>query len=216
MITKSGAKLLDFGLATLRANKSVESSLSSVPVQTNATAKGAIAGTLQYMAPEQLEGKDTDSRTDVFALGAVMYEMLTGRKAFAGVTLFQVEKRSMLRAFHDQADLSGKFMAILLSRNNDLEEDLCDQLFNDSEKRLARVLLKLAHEQSTLPETAMPNLSHETLAEMVGTTRSRVTHFMNKFRKMGLIEYKGQLTGKTEELTDAILHDRDKDKDDKD
>jgi CRP-like cAMP-binding protein len=125
------------------------------------------------------------------------------------VTLFKVEKRAMLRALHAQPELSEKFMASLLKRNIDLEEDLCDQLFNHSEKRLARVLLKLARlkEHATLPDATIPTLSHETLAEMVGTTRSRITHFMNRFRKMGLIEYNGHLTVRTELLTDVVLHD---------
>jgi len=124
-------------------------------------------------------------------------------------TVFQVEKRAMLRALHAQPNLSEKFMASLLKRNIDLEEDLCDQLFNHSEKRLARVLLKLARlrEHDVLPDATVPVLSHETLAEMVGTTRSRITHFMNKFRKMGLIEYNGHLTVRTELLTDVVLHD---------
>jgi len=134
---------------------------------------------------------------------------LSTATALEPVTLFQVEKRTMLRALHDQADLSEKFMAILLARNIGLEEDLCDQLFNHSEKRLARVLLKLAdlHEHNGLPDAPMPTLSHETLAEMVGTTRSRVTHFMNKFRKMGLIEYKGHLIVRAKLLIDKVLHD---------
>ena len=129
--------------------------------------------------------------------------------ALEPVTLFQVEKRAMLRSLQNDADLSGKFMAILLTRKVDLEEDLCDQFFNDSEKRLARVLLKLVHEHELngLPGSTMPALSHETLAEIVGTTRSRVSHFMNKFRRMGLIEYKGHLTVRTELLTDAVLCD---------
>ena len=124
-------------------------------------------------------------------------------------TLFEVQKRAMLRALHDQAELSEKFMASLLARNIDLEEDLCDQLFNHSEKRLARVLLKLARlrEHSVQLDATIPTLSHETLAEMVGTTRSRITHFMNKCRKMGLIEYNGHLTVRTELLTDVVLHD---------
>jgi CRP/FNR family cyclic AMP-dependent transcriptional regulator len=124
-------------------------------------------------------------------------------------TLFQVESRAMLRALRDQADLSEKFMGSLLARNINLEEDLCDQLFNHSEKRLARVLLKLArlHEHSTQRDAEIPALSHATLAEMVGTTRSRINHFMNKFRKMGLIDYNGGLTVRTELLTDLVLHD---------
>jgi CRP-like cAMP-binding protein len=122
-------------------------------------------------------------------------------------TVFRVEKRAMLRALRAQPDLSEKFMASLLKRNRDIEEDLCDQLFNDSEKRLARVLLKLAHEYELAPDAAIPKLSHETLAEMVGTTRSRITHFMNKFRKMGLIEYDEHLTVKTKKLNDTVLGD---------
>jgi CRP-like cAMP-binding protein len=106
--------------------------------------------------------------------------------------------------------LSEKFMAALLVRNIDLEEDLCDQLFNHSEKRLARVLLKLARirEHGAMPEAKIAMLSHETLAEMVGTTRSRITHFMNKFRTMGLIDYNNDgFTIRTELLTDVVLHD---------
>ena len=129
--------------------------------------------------------------------------------ALEPATVFQVEKRAMLRALHAQPDLSENFMASLLKRNIDLEEDLCDQLFNHSEKRLARVLLKLARlrEHEVVPDATIPTLSHETLAEMVGTTRSRITHFMNKFRKMGLIEYNGHLIVRTELLTDVVLHD---------
>ncbi|MDA2933700.1 serine/threonine-protein kinase, partial [Acidobacteria bacterium AH-259-D05] len=85
MLVKSGAKLLDFGLAKLRATEATQENLSTLPTeQANLTAEGTILGTLQYMAPEQLEGKDTDSRTDIFAFGAVVYEMATGRKAFEG------------------------------------------------------------------------------------------------------------------------------------
>ena len=144
-----------------------------------------------------------------FGEGALVGQPLRRNTATAlePLTLFQVEKRAMLRALHDQADLSEKFMAILLGRNLALEDDLCDQFFNDSEKRLARVLVKLADQQSAVPDAVMPSLSHETLAEMVGTTRSRVTHFMNKFRKMGLIEYKGRLAVKREALSDEILDD---------
>ena len=124
-------------------------------------------------------------------------------------TVFRVEKRAMIRSLHDQPELSDKFMAALLTRNIDLEEDLCDQLFNHSEKRLARVLLKLARlrEPDLMLDASVPVLSHETLAEMVGTTRSRITHFMNKFRTMGLIEYNGELKIRTELLTDLVLHD---------
>ena len=123
--------------------------------------------------------------------------------------VFRVEKRAMLRSLHNQPELAEKFMTALLTRNMDLEEDLCDQLFNHSEKRLARVLLKLARLQDPdlVLDASVPVFSHETLAEMVGTTRSRITHFMNKFRNLGLIEYNGELKIRTELLTDLILHD---------
>ena len=128
-------------------------------------------------------------------------------------TLFRIERCAMLRFLHAQPERSEKFTASLLARNIDLEKDLCDQLFNHSEKRLARVLLKLARFglHDTRPAAKMPRVSHETLAEMVGTTRSRVTHFMNKFRKLGLIDYNrgfsGLITVRAELLTDVVLHD---------
>jgi len=147
----------------------------------------------------------------LFGEGALVGQLfrLNTATALEPVTLFQVEKRAMLHALRDQVDLAGKFMSFLLTRKVALEEDLCDQLFNDSEKRLARVLLKLArmHEEEGLANSPMPTMSHETLAEMVGTTRSRITHFMNKFRNMGLIEYKGHLTVRTQLLSDAVLCD---------
>jgi CRP/FNR family transcriptional regulator, cyclic AMP receptor protein len=126
-------------------------------------------------------------------------------------TLFRVQKKAMLQALHVQSDLSEKFTAALLARNINLEEDLCDQLFNHSEKRLARVLLKLSRlgQHADMPDAKMPRMTHETLAEMVGTTRSRITFFMNKFKKLGLIEYTGtgDVTVRDELMIDVVLHD---------
>jgi CRP-like cAMP-binding protein len=100
-----------------------------------------------------------------------------------------------------------KFMAYLLSRNSRVEEDLVDQLFNSSEKRLARVLLLMANfGKESKPEPVIPKISQETLAEMVGTTRSRVSMFMNKFRKLGFIEYNGSLEVHNS-LLNVVLHD---------
>ena len=134
---------------------------------------------------------------------------LSTATALEASIVVRVEKAAMVRALHDQPDLAEKFMAALLTRNLELEEDLCDQLFNQSEKRLARVLLKLARlrDQDGLSDPKVLMLSHETMAEMVGTTRSRITQFMNKFRTMGLIEYNGGLHVRTELLTDLLLHD---------
>jgi len=148
---------------------------------------------------------------DFFGEGSLVMQSLrvSTAETLEPSTVFRVEKRAMIRSLHEQPELSEKFMASLLTRNIDLEEDLCDQLFNHSEKRLSRVLLKLARlrEHDVALDATLPVLSHETLAEMVGTTRSRITHFMNKFRTMGLIEYNGELTIRTELLTDLVLHD---------
>jgi CRP-like cAMP-binding protein len=146
-----------------------------------------------------------------FGEGALVGQSLrmSSATALEPVTALRVEVKAMLRALHTRIELSETFIASLLKRNIDLEEDLCDQLFNHSEKRLARVLLKLARlrEHAVASDAAIPMLSHETLAEMVGTTRSRITFFMNKFRKMGLIEYNGHLVVRTELLTDVVLHE---------
>jgi CRP/FNR family cyclic AMP-dependent transcriptional regulator len=148
---------------------------------------------------------------DFFGEGCLVGQPLRISTATALETsaLFRVETRAMLRALTSQPRLNEKFIGALLARNINLEEDLCDQLFNHSEKRLARVLLKLSRlrPHGTPSSAGTPMLSHETLAEMVGTTRSRITHFMNKFRKMGLIDYNGKLTVRTELLTDVVLHD---------
>jgi CRP/FNR family cyclic AMP-dependent transcriptional regulator len=148
---------------------------------------------------------------DFFGEGSLVKQVLrvSTAETLEPSTVFRIEKLAMIRSLHEQPELSEKFMASLLTRNIDLEEDLCDQLFNHSEKRLARVLLKLARlqEPDLLLDASVPVLSHETLAEIVGTTRSRITRFMNKFRTMGLIEYNGELTIRTELLTDLLLHD---------
>lgn len=149
--------------------------------------------------------------SDFFGEGCLVGQPLRISTAMAleSSTLLRIETGAMLQALANQPRLSEKFIASLLVRNISLEEDLCDQLFNHSERRLARVLLKLSRlrRHDALHEAGIPLLSHETLAEMVGTTRSRITHFMNKFRKMGLIDYNGKLIVRAELLTDVVLHD---------
>ena len=113
----------------------------------------------------------------------------------------------MVRALRDEPSLSEMFMAYILARNARVEEDLVDQLFNSSEKRLARILLLLANVgKDAVPEPTLAKISQETLAEMVGTTRSRVSTFMNKFRKLGFIEYNGDLRVHNS-LLNVVLHD---------
>ena len=122
-------------------------------------------------------------------------------------TLLRVPKRDMVRMLHEHPEFSDRFLAHMLTRNIRIEEDLVDQLFNSSEKRLARTLLLLArYGKEDTAQRVLPKLSQETLAEMVGTTRSRVNFFMNKFRKLGLIEYNGRLKVNSS-LLSIVLHD---------
>jgi CRP-like cAMP-binding protein len=122
-------------------------------------------------------------------------------------TIVRIEKNAMIRVLHEEPTFSELFMSHLLSRNIRIEEDLVDQLFNSSEKRLARILLLLAHYgEKNKTERIMPKISQETLAEMVGTTRSRVSFFLTKFRKLGMIDYSGGLRIHNS-LVDILLDD---------
>ena len=119
-----------------------------------------------------------------------------------------ITKTAMLAALKSEPKFSELFMAYLLSRNSRIEEDLIDQLFNSSEKRLARLLLLLANfGKEGTPQPIAAHVSQETLAEMIGTTRSRVSFFMNKFRKLGLVDYNGHIEVHTS-LLSAVLHDK--------
>lgn len=128
-------------------------------------------------------------------------------RAVMRTALQRISKRDMVRMLHERPEFSDRFIAHMLTRNIRIEEDLVDQLFNSSEKRLARTLLLLArYGKDDATPRALPKLSQETLAEMVGTTRSRVNFFMNKFRKLGLIEYNGGLKVNSS-LLSIVLHD---------
>jgi len=146
---------------------------------------------------------------DFFGEGALAGQ--TVRMGFAvSITecqLLRIEKKAMMLALHREHTFSDMFVAYLLERNIRYEEDLVDQLFNSSEKRLARMLLLLAHfGKDGVPESVVPKISQETLAEMVGTTRSRVSFFMNRFRKLGFIHYNGGLQVHSS-LLNVVLHD---------
>jgi CRP/FNR family transcriptional regulator, cyclic AMP receptor protein len=128
--------------------------------------------------------------------------------AMEDCVITSITKDAMLVALHDEPKFSEMFMAHLLTRNSRIEEDLIDQLFNSSERRLARLLLLLANfGKEGIPQPISPNISQETLAEMIGTTRSRVSFFMNKFRKLGLINYNGKIEVNNS-LLNAVLHDK--------
>lgn len=131
----------------------------------------------------------------------------TTATALSESTLLKIKKRTMLNVLKTEHKFSEMFVAFLLARNAHFQEDLTDQLFNRSEKRLARVLLQLAQfGREGRPESVVPKISQEMLAEMVGTTRARVNFFMNRFRKMGFIQYNGVLKIHNS-LLNVILHD---------
>ena len=146
---------------------------------------------------------------DFFGEGA-----LTGQPVRIGTatattptTVLVIEKKAMLRLLHEEPTFSDRFISFMLARNIRIEADLVDQLFNSSEKRLARALLLLArYTDRAGTERTIPKISQETLAEMIGTTRSRVNFFMNKFRELGFIEYNGGLRINAA-LLSVVLHD---------
>jgi CRP/FNR family transcriptional regulator, cyclic AMP receptor protein len=146
---------------------------------------------------------------DFFGEGALAGQpvRMTTAIATSASALLIVEKQQMIRLLHEQHALSDRFLAYVLARNIRVEADLVDQLFNSSEKRLARTLLLLArYGKREVPHRVLPKISQEMLAEMVGTTRSRVNFFMNKFKKLGFIEYNGGLKI-NDSLLSIVLHD---------
>jgi CRP-like cAMP-binding protein len=147
--------------------------------------------------------------TDFFGEGCMAGQSLRMGTATAvtPTTLLVMQKEELLRVLHAEHELSDHFISYMLAHNIRVEEDLIDQLFNSSEKRLARTLLLLArYGQKEQPVTVLPKVSQETLASMVGTTRSRVNFFMNKFRKLGFIEYNGKIKVNKSLLT-VVLHE---------
>jgi CRP/FNR family cyclic AMP-dependent transcriptional regulator len=150
---------------------------------------------------------------DFFGEGALAGQTLRmgSAAAMTDCEILRIDKRAMMDALHREHAFSDLFVAYLLARNVRYEEDLVDQLFNSSEKRLARVLLLLAHfGKEGVPEPVVPKISQESLAEMVGTTRSRVSFFMNRFRKLGFVDYSGGPDGGLQvhsSLLSVVLHD---------
>ena len=128
--------------------------------------------------------------------------------AITDCTALQIRREEMIRVMHEEHQFSDLFLKFLLGRSMRIQADLVDQLFNSSEKRLARILLLMAEfGQPGEPEPLIPKISQETLAEMIGTTRSRVSFFMNRFRKLGFIEYNGRIRVH-KSLLNVVLHDQ--------
>jgi len=207
-------------LATMGAGRKI----LAVPKKQTIFAQGDCADAIYYVQKGKVQltvvskvGKEATigivSEGNFFGEGALAGQLLRMGSAAAMIDceILQVEKNAMMEALRREPALSEMFVAYLLARNIRYEEDLVDQLFNSSEKRLARVLLLLAHfGKEGIPETVVPKISQETLAEMVGTTRSRVSFFMNRFRKLGFIHYAGGTEGALQvhsSLLNVILHD---------
>jgi len=150
------------------------------------------------------------SAGDFFGEGGLAGQSLRmgSASAIADSELLRIDNKAMMLALHREHAFSDMFVAYLLGRNIRYEEDLVDQLFNSSEKRLARILLLLAHfGKEGVPQTVIPKISQETLAEMVGTTRSRVSFFMNRFRQLGFVEYGEGAMEVHSSLLSVVLHD---------
>jgi CRP/FNR family transcriptional regulator, cyclic AMP receptor protein len=183
--------------------------------------QGDVAGTVYYLQKGKikltvLSDQGKEAVVGILEPGQFFGEgCLNGHKLRISTTtamehcvVTAITKAAMIATLHDQPAFSELFMAYLLTRNTRIEEDLIDQLFNSSERRLARMLLLLANfGKEGAPQPISPHISQETLAEMIGTTRSRVSFFMNKFRKLGLINYNGRIEVNSS-LLSAVLHEK--------
>ena len=198
--------------------------LLTVPKNQNIYAQGDQADAVFYVQKGKVRltvvskaGKEATigilNEGSFFGEGAIAGQIVRmgSAAAMTDCELLRVDKKAMMSALHREHAFSDMFVAYLLARNIRYEEDLVDQLFNSSEKRLARVLLLLAHfGKEGIPEAVVPKISQETLAAMIGTTRSRVSFFMNRFRKLGFIDYSGGLDGGLQvhsSLLNVVLHD---------
>lgn len=213
-------KRREFDPTTFLATIGVGRKIVNVAKKRTIFAQGAAADTVFYIQKGKVRltvvsktGKEATigivGETNFIGEGALAGQVLRMGSAIAitNCELLRVDKKAMMEALHREHAFSDMFVAYLLGRNIRYEEDLVDQLFNSSEKRLARVLLLLAHfGKEGAPETMVPKISQETLAEMVGTTRSRVSFFMNRFRKLGFIHYNGGLKIHSS-LLNVVLHD---------
>jgi CRP/FNR family cyclic AMP-dependent transcriptional regulator len=222
MVAKVGAKQIDrFDpkkfLATIGEGRNVV----ALPKKQRIFTQGDIADAIFYIQKGKVRltvvseiGKEATlgilSEGEFFGEGGLAGQPLRmgSATAAADCELLRIDKKAMMLALHREHEFSDMFVAYLLSRNIRYEEDLVDQLFNSSEKRLARLLLLLAHfGKEGKPETVIPKISQETLAGMVGTTRSRVSFFMNKFRTLGFVDYGESGLQVHSSLLNVVLHD---------
>jgi len=225
MSTKVAARRRSrFDPKTFLATMGVGRKILAIPKKQTIFAQGDGADAVYYVQKGKVRltvvskvGKEATigivSERNFFGEGALAGQLLRmgSAAAMTDCEILRVEKNAMIEALRREPALSEMFVAYLLARNIRYEEDLVDQLFNSSEKRLARVLRLLAHfGKEGIPEAVVPKISQETLAEVVGTTRSRVSFFMNRFRKLGFIHYAGGTEGALQvhsSLLNVVLHD---------
>jgi len=174
--------------------------LQSGRAKLTVVSKSGKEATITLLTPGEFIGEES--------IAGVAGQRMATATAITACTAMKIERFEMLRILHEEHAFSDLFLKFLLQRSMRTQADLVDQLFNSSEKRLARVLLLMAEfGKPGEPETLIPSITQETLAEMIGTTRSRVSFFMNRFRKLGFIEYKGRIRVH-KSLLNVILHDK--------
>jgi CRP-like cAMP-binding protein len=220
--TATAKKKLDFDPRKFLATISEGRKVLPVPKKQTIFAQGAPADSVFFIQEGRVKltvvskvGKEATlgmlSEGAFFGEGALAGQALRmgSATALTECELLRIDKKAMMLALHREHAFSDVFVAYLLARNIRYEEDLVDQLFNSSEKRLARILLLLAHfGKEGVPQAVIPKISQETLAEMIGTTRSRVSFFMNRFRTMGFVEYDGGSGLQVHSsLLNVVLHD---------
>ncbi len=220
--TATAKKKLDFDPRKFLATISEGRKVLAVPKKQTIFAQGAPADSVFFIQEGRVRLTVVSKVGKEATLGMLSEGAFFGEGALAGQALrmgsatsltdcelLRIDKKAMMLALHREHAFSDVFVAYLLARNIRYEEDLVDQLFNSSEKRLARILLLLAHfGKEGVPQAVIPKISQETLAEMIGTTRSRVSFFMNRFRTMGFVEYDGGSGLQVHSsLLNVVLHD---------
>jgi CRP/FNR family cyclic AMP-dependent transcriptional regulator len=213
-------KLIKFNTKTFLSTINGGRTIEAFPKKQTIFAQGDSADAVFYIQKGKVKltvvsqtGKEATigilNEGDFFGEGVLTGQplRLCSATAMTDCSVMKIDKKSMNEVLHREHAFSDMFVAYLLTRNIRYEEDLVDQLFNSSEKRLARILLLLAHfGKEGRPETVIPKMSQESLAEMVGTTRSRVNFFMNRFREMGFVDYDGDGLRVHSSLLNVVLH----------
>jgi CRP/FNR family cyclic AMP-dependent transcriptional regulator len=221
MVVKARKKARDFDPQAFLASIGAGRKILSLSKKQTIFSQGDPANAVFYLQKGKIKLTVVSKTGKEATIGLLTDGVFFGEGALAGqplrigsatavtdCTVLRIEKKFMMQALHREHALSDIFVAYLLERNIRYEEDLVDQLFNSSEKRLARILLLLAHfGKEGIPEAVVPKISQETMAEMVGTTRSRVSFFMNRFRKLGFVDYDGGGLRVHSSLLSVVLHD---------